>query len=228
MFVFAFFLVFSCAYASQTVRACMGGAWAPRKPSQFPFMFCGGLVTTTPSFWPFPPTHTYLSTIVSCATTNQPFCLVLCLLCVHTSPCAHPSPFPPSRVPHYPFMSVCACVCFPGKFPGHTCTPNTPCQPIFVFACFVFVSPRTPTPHHTHISPFAPICTHAHLSATYILLCVHAILVRVCACVNMCVSVTVSARVSVCTHVCVYCAMCGYYWVRLGCIVVSFTCMGQG
>ena len=54
------------------------------------------------------------------------------------------------------------------------------------------------------------------------------ILVRVLVCVRVCANAIVSVGVGACEYVSVHYVMCRYYGGRLGCIVVSCACMGQG
>ena len=85
LFVFAFVVVFSCEYTSQTVRACMGGAWEPLTPPIFPYMICGGLVVSTSSLWPFPPLHIVCSQLCRAHPPITLFAL-FCVCCVTIHP----------------------------------------------------------------------------------------------------------------------------------------------
>ena len=142
---FSFSLVVSCALFVCPVCTCTWLAWntlcAPENPLNALWCSCGHRI---PHCHASPP-HV-LATIMSCSAINHSFWLVLHLLCDDAPPCTHPNPSSLSWVPCAPFcLYTHACV-FSGKFPGHTCDTNMPCQPIFASACLVFVSPRAPIP----------------------------------------------------------------------------------
>ena len=130
-------------------------------------MICDGHVPTSLSVSiNFPPPHTLVK-IVSCAIICVSVCLVLRLMCVHACPCIHPNPSPPSWVPHYPFMSVRAHICFFREIsrPWMHTSKSYPAHSFCLVSSCLFLCVSVVAPHRTHLHLCAPMCTHMHPTA---------------------------------------------------------------
>ena len=147
LFVFAFFLVFSCAFPSQAVRVCMGGVPGYHSHPQYFPMICDGLVVTTPSFWPFQP-HKHACPQLCSAHPPTTLFALFCVCCVSIHP---PVPTGSHSHPQESLITplcLCSHVCvFPGNFPAIHAPLTYPANP-FLCLLVLFLCPPVP-PHPT-------------------------------------------------------------------------------